>query len=179
MTSYLPTIRLPQVNQRRKNYIRYEFNMFNGVLRLFSASSSQWTALLTPVSYPPYSDPIPTRSTHAMCSEMTASRYGAETRARVKKKTYVAVGSFANELILELGARRQVHRCTPYRRISRIQRDLSAIFSDHCRQNTNAHTYGVGCIPATKLRHVAHHKDFLSCEFTVNRGARRNRRSND
>jgi hypothetical protein len=97
-------------------------------MRGISASSSQSTALPMQASCPVCSDSTPTRSisaTQQHVSDMNNARKGIP---------YVSETFFANELVLEHRARRQVHRRAPNRVINRIKRDLwprKCFVSDH------------------------------------------------
>jgi hypothetical protein len=107
------------------------------IRHLFSARSSQSTVLLTPGSYPPCSDSIPTRSAHPMRKQWPVSH--SRPKRGEGEKTYVSVRFFANELVLECCVRGQIHRRAPHRVMDWIQWDLFAVVSVRCLQNPHAH----------------------------------------
>jgi hypothetical protein len=128
-----PTIQSADTNQSKK-----EMNP-HPIRHLFSARTSQSTALPTTGSYPPYLDPIPTRSRHQCVSN---GRFHIRSRKRGRKerrRAYIAVSFFANELVLERCARGQIHRRAPHRVMDWVQRNLRVVVNVRCLQNPHAH----------------------------------------
>src|SRR6266851_9153603 len=70
---------------------------------------------------------------------MTVFTFEAENEDVRRKKTYISVRFFPNELVLERCVRGQVHRRAPHRVMDWIQRNLRVVVSVRCLQNPHAH----------------------------------------